>query len=1478
MSDSATDLPPTHCMTETGVAWRPEALASMRALRIPEAALELFVGSGLAMLSRAPATDEAPDNGPPSPSHSKGNGHAEPASNGNGHARSAGNGSAVCAADDDELEEALSPSAAKLVRLRVKGLYCDQARTTLFKLRKTSGGRLVPQRVDPPGMPVLHQVSRPEGPGSRNPADEIRYLLGWSSLPWQPPVWVTGKDLSSGDNWSLFPGVAISGRTAAWLYSDIVKAQVAAFDVPVALAPRVTGLSRTAAGTWRFVLNDGRELLATGVSPDPHTAVYDYELAGAQAAAWESFVPPREVAAPSDVSWLARELNDIDPRGRLWLLLCFGVRGFVASVAALGAAAFLVGTSGSGKTSSVNLVRNLTGPCPPDAPPHANFQATETSVELVVASLQDVLGLIDDFHPNDFDREADIKRGYRIIDAIVTSSADGGEMRGRATRDVHKRAGTVIRCCPFMTAETYDGALRSRMRRLIYLAYEKDDVNTEQLYDPETWRSCAALVTKLGHAVIRWVLKQLDRDLSAFRSWVRERDRINTDYLFNLLMQARPAADRQIVQSVAMRYARTMTGADMVDAATDANERQAAHALSIYVLPLALAQIDLDGAGGPASITREWVTDAIRTILTTGRGHLLSHKGKSLALVDPALPGELLSDSGYARSSGAYEPRGGCIGFLSDDLALRYFRPDELRVLLMAQAKAEKLVWRWTAQTFPAAMMGLGLVEQHDDGRCTKLSRIGREDDTRKTYLVVSVSSLEGEKNSADSADSADKGNYEHDFNNLVPIALSALPKPTALTALTKQPAQASALVAQAPESGPGVSAVSAVGFGSADRTAALKTAENLGFQGGVSAVSAVSAVSGRPIEPATAGPIATLPPQKGPPPTKTVPAPVISNPKGLAADPIAVLPPQTVKPFDPLAPPRRVSPAEARRAEKARAQVRASMDRSAALPATSAAPGPAVGANGIGPVTAAGSAERAGRASAIVPSVKPNGAGTALARPAEQPDRGPSTALSARPNGTGPAAAPLEQSTYNVAETNKPDAWPERIMAVDAKTLCILTPDGSIERHPLPKELYPENICAGQLAAFMVSQQITQLWLHLDYAKLLVADALTDETGLPDGWVFGSHKKRKRPSWLRIKRDKQEVFIVLPHHDGIETDNAIETIGAVKRFHELTGFWYRLHPTVVFNAMLRVLHRHKHGLNMKGDTPPAELPDVMRTETVSELWMRALSAKELASKYIHSFDKNGQYLAAMSSLHVGFGRMEYRSEADPESDFNPTVAGYWNARVTTPQTWPDCLPFLHEVRKDADGYAWYVTPVLKYALANGARVEVREAWVFPDKHQPFTTLQKRLRDARLVLEEAPKGSADKAADQMIKSVYSRGIGNLDKHDRREMEEIIDLHRPDWRQFIIAEARMNLMRNLRKYDLQPFAIIKDEIYLVSDSDDPVVAANGLPLDPKRLGCWKHTGCIRLSEVPTKLLGKDASRNPQRTRDQLKAFIEGRCGA
>jgi len=349
---------------------------------------------------------------------------------------------------------------------------------------------------------------------------------------------------------------------------------------------------------------------------------------------------------------------------------------------------------------------------------------------------------------------------------------------------------------------------------------------------------------------------------------------------------------------------------------------------------------------------------------------------------------------------------------------------------------------------------------------------------------------------------------------------------------------------------------------------------------------------------------------------------------------------------------------------------------------------------------------------------------------------------------------------------------------------------------------------------------RLTQLWL---------TDAWVRAAGLPDALTgTGQFRELRHPfvsdgldalhafptaltPWLDLRKKGEAgsgVSIVFPLYDehavwGLDTDGATLLTGLLTYAGALGTPYYRS-PGRTGIDLLQELG--KRGADAKRAYPERLPAPAGQADTVTELsWMRTLSPTERGKAYLHSYDKNAQWLSAAGVVELGLSGIEERRDLGGKLPFDKRLPGYWLARIAGGEE------------------RWACTPTVAWAVERGQAVAISEAYVWTEHSRAMETWYARLRGARTALQgdATPAGHLALGALKYTYSLTISGFNSAWQRDRKS-----PLYRPDWRHLIIAQANANLSRALHKMDRDgytPVAVHKDAVYLVSDEPDPVAA-------------------------------------------------------
>ncbi len=298
---------------------------------------------------------------------------------------------------------------------------------------------------------------------------------------------------------------------------------------------------------------------------------------------------------------------------------------------------------------------------------------------------------------------------------------------------------------------------------------------------------------------------------------------------------------------------------------------------------------------------------------------------------------------------------------------------------------------------------------------------------------------------------------------------------------------------------------------------------------------------------------------------------------------------------------------------------------------------------------------------------------------------------------------------------------------------------------------------------------------------------------------------------WLDLRKKGEagsSVSIVFPLYDehavwGIDTDGSTLLDGLVA-YAQAVGTPYYRSPGRTGADLLQEVG--KRGADSKREYPERLPAPAGQADTVAELsWLRTLAPAERGKAYLHSYDKNAQWLSAAGVVELGLSGIEERRDPTGKLPFDKKLPGYWLARIAGGEE------------------RWACTPTVAWAIEREQTVAIAQAHVWTQHSRAMETWYERLRGARTALYADPT-LAGALALRALKLTYSLTISGFNSVWQRDRKS--PLYRPDWRHLIIAQANANLSRALHKMDRDgytPVAVHKDAVYLVSDEPDPVKA-------------------------------------------------------
>ncbi len=364
--------------------------------------------------------------------------------------------------------------------------------------------------------------------------------------------------------------------------------------------------------------------------------------------------------------------------------------------------------------------------------------------------------------------------------------------------------------------------------------------------------------------------------------------------------------------------------------------------------------------------------------------------------------------------------------------------------------------------------------------------------------------------------------------------------------------------------------------------------------------------------------------------------------------------------------------------------------------------------------------------------------------------------------------------------------------------------------------------------------------------AAISAAGAAAVKAATTAGWNISSDNRLR--IWSRIWRTKTadrpaagfqlvmlpligafDVAEVLTHH---QTD-AEGLARRAQRIADTLGLPWGASGGATGLSLLQALRSSPRALT--ADTyvaPPAALKDPARVPSSALLWCRTPDRDEARRTYIHAWDANAMYLAALGAVEVGVGEPTHHKTGVA---FNKKTAGLWRIEPGEPgdRRLPDiCRPG----GALAGTTGWYTTPVIRYLDDIGEEPRILEAYTWPDStRRYFDRWYETIRDGRTAaLAAVDAGDPDgPALLRAVKAAYTAMTGRFARSEDGDARS--PLYRPDWRLAVIGTANANLLRKIRTAgqtsDIWPVAVSTDEVFYLSDDPNPDTA---LPA-PLKLG-------------------------------------------
>lgn len=278
---------------------------------------------------------------------------------------------------------------------------------------------------------------------------------------------------------------------------------------------------------------------------------------------------------------------------------------------------------------------------------------------------------------------------------------------------------------------------------------------------------------------------------------------------------------------------------------------------------------------------------------------------------------------------------------------------------------------------------------------------------------------------------------------------------------------------------------------------------------------------------------------------------------------------------------------------------------------------------------------------------------------------------------------------------------------------------------------------------------------------------------------------------------------------------------------------------------------------------------------------------------YVHAWDINSQFPAACRYVELPAGKPDFAYEADNGDWLGALFRGLGVEMKKRPngKSWDipaglyDVGPgfaskprpynqFFQEMNPLERSQQWVTSPMLKLLYQEEIPVTIWGAWVWPEKHILFDDFAVDFWKARQSLKDEqayPFTAGRELAYYSAKQPGTKGIGLLSSPLTEQYKPA--MYRPDFRQFIIDEAKAREYYNFKKvhelYGEKPLFVAADEAHYLSTEPEPEKAFPGCFTRPTELGGWKHK--FTIEATPDVLACYNPNFSAGKTIVQLRRF-------
>lgn len=324
-----------------------------------------------------------------------------------------------------------------------------------------------------------------------------------------------------------------------------------------------------------------------------------------------------------------------------------------------------------------------------------------------------------------------------------------------------------------------------------------------------------------------------------------------------------------------------------------------------------------------------------------------------------------------------------------------------------------------------------------------------------------------------------------------------------------------------------------------------------------------------------------------------------------------------------------------------------------------------------------------------------------------------------------------------------------------------------------------------------------------------------------PDGWAVSGG-----PGWFTVMKGGCRLRVgmlgeMMPENDPLLGPDLVSTTIRHQKFGDLLGVPFYADGGATGALLLDAT------VNVKGAPPLRAWKEPGAPRVTEGPWLgpwKALNRPAGSGRV--QLDKNAQYLCAANSTLLPLDGL--RRAKVPYRPGTQEQVGLWFIEV--PANPEPRLPHPMGATVSPGSWAWVAQPTVDMLRDMGVEVTANDAWLCPRSRsrRVLTPWYERLRDARA--EVTADNDDAQAVRNAIKDTYSRGVGCLDRESRRWF-------RPDWKAFLLSQARMGLYRAMlragREEDRWPVETRTDSVTYEGDVPDSYRVGPGM-------GEWKVT--------------------------------------